>query len=384
MCEDANESVFQKTTCSNMRPQDRLYVLKGASRSFESGEYKNTLFDICPDTPGINPNLFSPHWYAGVSFIQICNKVGKILEHESEIRKKFLQELKTKVECRDYRHEHSNRHTERDHKLYTESSCLGLYRGYQYPERSRNNLHREHIVYYIVCKSDAGLEAFDLSERVNALLEDANVALRDVFGGGEGNINMSELRELSNLSRRRRCDMIKTCVSCAYNALSEPHPTVEIDSNVKDVQYNRLDVVEDAHSSRYLYYAGCALRRPGEHCIIALGAASGFLISVQGDPRRAPHAAEHAAPMGPPRLTTTRDAMKNTRCLSETDRSWIQDHFIWDNMNGEGTCMPGCFGGMHAQWHSPAAMGADMSSCVHISPVAVLIASPDEARLMTV
>ena len=82
---------------STLRVCDEAVVLPAASRSAESGAFKNVVFRLSGTDTALDPDVFSPAWFAGVSAVVVPTDAAEHLLREPSRRAAALQKLKDKI-----------------------------------------------------------------------------------------------------------------------------------------------------------------------------------------------------------------------------------------------------------------------------------------------
>lgn len=347
---------------SSLRVCDEAVVLPAASRSSESGAFKNVVFRLSGTDAELDPDVFSPAWFAGVSAVVVPTEAAERLLHEPARRAAALQKLKDKIpsEMADsdlqVGPELDGDDDDRDKQGWVAgfdsgSCCVGLYSARQSraPEAGLTGMNRVHSAYYLVCKAGGGLAAQTFHARLTSSLR-AGKTLDQCFEEG-ASPGPQALRRVTIAGQRMR----KRILALAAEALgfatldtisdnaaapAAPHrgciPTI-------DVTYNCLRRVEGVSRSTWQYSAGCVDAQISQGLMASSNLAEGFIAftSTTDEFRvQVRNEAHNTLPFVTQRIKANRDtatqvadAHKNARAAGGTaahpDDAFVTERFAW-------------------------------------------------------
>jgi hypothetical protein len=355
------------------------------------------IFELDPNTSNLNPKLFCPNWYAGITAVEVDKVLGHNIEHNQDVRKMFMSRVNECVSNVDlFRPETLD--SDAKHSFCTDACSVGLYRGYEHTNASDHSICRQKIVYYMICKSDAGQKAYSLSERLNGLLDNPNSSLDHVIGNSCGKITLDDFNNVSEDGQARRISLLQDCIQYATESVETALPqlcTIDNEASKKalqtaryiSIQYNCMRIKEDAHSRKYIYYAGCAPTALCNGSIIALGGSSGFLLSKCADAFfKCTGGDMKAAPVGASRWRYTQEAISGAMHMCEEEEEWIRSHFSWEGCDKH-KHIPACIAGTHHAWGGSVVSSTIPSSendYIHAAPLAVVVSKPNMAHVVSV
>ena len=259
-----------------LRVCDEAVVLPSAVRSSESGAFKNIVFRLSGTDTDLNPDIFSPAWFSGVSAVMVPENIAEQVVRDPRKRAQVLSKLR---ECIPSEMANSDLQVgpeldgdsdDRDKTGWiagfdSGSCCVGLYSARQSrsPEPGCFGMNRVHSAYYLVCKAGGGVAAQTFHSRLTASLRNGKT-LDECFAAG-GSPGPQALRRVSIAAQRMRKRILAEAATAfgfvALDTISDnaaapapPHrgciPTI-------DVTYNCLRKVEGASRSTWQYSAGC-------------------------------------------------------------------------------------------------------------------------------
>ena len=151
---------------NTLRVSDEATALPAATRSVESGAFKNIVMRISGTEPDLSPELFSSNWWGGVSAVQVPEEVAEPLMRDRHRRARVLRDLRDTIasEMADtdltVGPELEADGTDVDKKQWIcgfdgPACSVGLYSALQSapPEAGLTGMNRSRKTYYLVCKA---------------------------------------------------------------------------------------------------------------------------------------------------------------------------------------------------------------------------------------
>ena len=403
-----------------LRVSDEAIVLPSAGRSNESGAFKNVVFRLSGSDGEVNPEIFSPNWFAGVSAVVVPTDVAETLMRNPAKRAAALKKLASCIPSEmadsDVQVGPSldGDDTDRDKKGWTAgfdsaSCCVGLYSARQSraPDVAVPGMNRVHSAYYLVCKAGGGVAAQTFHSRLTAALQGG--ATLDSCFTETGSPGAQALRRVSLAAARNR----QRILALAANALgfvaldtisdnaaspSAPHrgciPCI-------DVTYNSLRAVDGMPRSTWQYSSGCVDALISQGLVISSNLAEGFVAFTSSTdefrvgPRNEAH---NTLPFVTPRLKTTRElslhaadahkAAVRQSVAAHPDAEFVKERFIWQSKEIAGKQVdiePPALWGSHASENFLAnwarELGVAACKVIRMAPEAVCIAAMEPAKL---
>lgn len=162
-----------------LRETDEAVLLPQSERSVESSSYKNTVFRLTANTPGLNPDIFSPNWFTGVTCVQLDDRDVEPLINDSKRRASVLQKLATaipsEIACSDVTvgPQLDADSSDRDTADWVAgfdgpSCCVGLYvsEHSKAPDTGLRGMNRVHRESFLICRAGGGLAAAQFHTRL--------------------------------------------------------------------------------------------------------------------------------------------------------------------------------------------------------------------------
>ena len=217
---DACTVSLRNALLRSLRPEDEGLLLPQASQSVESGVFKNCVFRICGDTPGVNGAIFSPDWFTGISLVQLKDQDVKLMESvlgDEKRRKELLEKLVDSIpsevadpslqvgpslDCDEL--ERDVKDTVWQFGLDSPSSFVGIFSAdhSHAPEVGKLGMDRVHSEYFLACKAGAGVCASTFHARLlSDLSKGASV---DTIFSDAGSLGQQALRRIASSSTRNR------------------------------------------------------------------------------------------------------------------------------------------------------------------------------------
>ena len=399
-------------------------MLPSAGRSAESGSFKNVVFRLSGSDGEMNPDLFSPAWFAGVSAVVVPTEIAEQLTRDPGRRAAALHKLREKIpsEMADSDLEVGpsldGDADDRDKEGWlagfdSGSCCVGLYSARQSraPEAGLTGMNRVHSAYYLVCKAGGGVAAQTFHARLTTSLR-AGRTLDQCFEEG-ASPGPQALRRVTIAAQRMRKRILALAASAlgfvtldtiSDNAAahSAPHrgciPTI-------DVTYNCLRKVDDTVRSTWQYSAGCVDTQISQGLMTSSNLAEGFVAFTSSTDEfrvQVRNEAHNTLPFVTPRIKTNREIATQTadehkKALSRADgaaahpdAAFVSEHFAWKPRPIEPTHIangiePPSLWGSHqseaflANWARE--LGVATCKVIRMAPEAVCVAAMEPAKL---
>jgi hypothetical protein len=402
-----------------LRDCDEAIVLPQAHRSPESGIIKNVIMKLDGSVSGINPDVFSPMWFSGVSVIKFPTDKAEQIIQSDEIIKSTLQKLKGCIPSEMHNSsvqvgpELNGDEFDRD-TLGWEAGfdspvcCVGLYSSLQ--NRCDNGISRSFKSFYLVCKAGPGICGQTFHARLVASLKQG-ASLNDALSEN-GNPGSRALRRVSYAAKRNRGRILKMAadilgfddVDTIYdNASPADHP-YRIAIPEIDICYNAI--VRNDYTDTWRYTSGCTEKSLSVGTLVSSNMTEGFIAFTKpsGDMRfELTNEACDSLPFSSKRIISNRDAVmkavkhykKNTDSTRDgksahTDCEWISTHFSWNSkpfkqISPNKDIEPPGFWGTHqseefiSEWLRE--LGIAGSSVVRLIPECVAISAVEGGKL---
>lgn len=407
-----------------LRVCDEAVVLPSAGRSEESGAFKNVVFRLSGNDTEMNPEIFSPSWFAGVSAVVVPQEVAEPLVRDPARRAVALQKLREKIpsEMADsdvqVGPELDADETDRDLKGWVAgfdsgSCCVGLYSARQSraPEAGATGMNRAHSAYYLVCKAGGGVAAQTFHSRLTSALQSGK-SLDDCLGDGKSP-GAQALRRVGSAAQRNRTRLLAmaaeafglhTLDTISDNAASPSAPMRGCIPTI-DVTYNCLRKVDGAPRSTWQYSSGCVDALISQGLMTSSNLSEGFVAFTSSNDEfrvNLRNEAHNTLPFVTPRLKTTKelsmlaaDAHKKawaaTRpTAAHPDADFVVERFGWkpkpiEPFNIAAKIEPPALWGSHkseaflANWARE--LGVATCKVIRMAPEAVCVAAMEPAKL---
>lgn len=412
-------SELRASLTATLRECDEATVLPSASRSIESGAFKNVVMRLSGWDPSLNADLFSPSWFSGVSVVTIPVDRAEALLRDSKRRKSALQKLRLSIpsEMADSDIEVGPQldgdAADRDTKPWVAgfdsgSCCVGLYSARQSraPEAGLSGFNRAHSAYYLVCKAGGGVAAQTFHSRLTTALKSGKTL--DECLSESGSPGLQALRRVSMAAQRNRARLLSTAAhalgffeidTIGDQAASPDDPQRGAISSV-DAVYNALRRVEGAPRSTWQYSSGCVDSLLSQGLISSSNTSEGFVLftSEQDEFKiTVRNEAHNCVPFVTTRTQTeravaTRAADAHEKAMksdehAHPDHLFITERFSWLSKDvGCSTDIepPGLWGshaseGFMSSWARE--LGIAALKPVRLSPELVVIAAMEPAKL---
>ena len=400
---------------STLRVSDEAVVLPNASRSVESGAFKNVVIRFSGTDKQVDPDIFASGWFSGVSAVAVPADVAEALMRDPSKRKSALEKLKTQIpsEMADSELQVGPKldgdDADRDTEGWTAgfdsgSCCVGLYSARQSraPEAGLSGFNRAHNAYYLVCKAGGGVAAQTFHLRLTSALK-AGKTLDECFAE-DGSPGAQALRRVGLAAQRNRSRILGIAANAigffamdtiGDNAACPDAPHRGAIPQI-DVTYNCLRKIEGMPRSTWQYAAGCSDAALSQGLVASSNVAEGFVaFTTSNDEFRINlrNEAHNCIPFVTPRIRTSRElathaADVHNGCKNgHPDHTFIQERFTWlsKDVGSPVDIEPPCLWGSHqsesflANWARE--LGVAACKVIRMAPEAVCVAATEPAKL---
>ena len=403
-----------------LRVCDESIVLPSATRSRESGSFKNVVFRLSGSDAELNTEVFSPQWFSGVSLVVVPTDAAEALLRDHAKRKTCLEKLKENVKSEmtdssiQVGPELDGDESDRDKAGWvcgfdSPSCCVGLFSARQSraPEAGVTGMNRAHSAYYLVCKSGGGIAAQTFHSRLCTSLK-AGKTLDECFAPG-GSPGSQALRRVSLSGQRNRTRVLEVAAKAlgffaldtiSDNAASPSAPHRGCIPNI-DVSYNCLRKVEGLPRSTWQYSAGCIDTVVSQGLVTSSNIAEGFIAFTSSTDEfriNLRNEAYNTLPFVTPRIKTTKEIAEAaakahktalTKGEAHPDASFIRERFTWKsktlNPPSDVDIEPPSFWGSHSSetflssWARE--LGVATFKAVRMAPEVVVVSAMEPAKL---
>jgi hypothetical protein len=346
----------------HLRGVDEAILLPGANRSLESNVFKNVAFRLSGETADLDPAIFSPQLFDGLSVIRLHEKDRAALEGRLKsvnTRKELLQKLAAAIPSELADAELSvgppldGADDERDAEdakweagLDSCAAFAGVFsaENSRPPEPGRVGLNRVHRELYLVVRAGGGLSASTFYARLRAALA-AGTPLDAALETGAAP-GPRALRRVSLAGSRNRGRILKLLADQLGLTRVDSVPDMSARNKYRvvvadvDIVVNGLRKVDNTARSTWQYTAGldgalskgaCVLSNPSDGVVLFETSTTGSSakISISND-------FFQSLPFVSRRLKSARDVVKEVvddakERLGHVDDDWIRERFAWRN-----------------------------------------------------
>ena len=369
---------LRNSLLSSLRSEDEGLLLPQASQSLENGVFKNCVFRVAGDSPGVNPSIFSHDLFSGISVVQLCEvdaqRIGTLLEsvdESNDVLTRLAEEIKSEVADSALQVgpsldgddlERDAEGSEWDAGFDSPSACVGIFtaQNSKAPDVGQRGCNRVFNQYFLVCKAGGGIASSTFHSRLLAALAKPGATLDSVLGEG-GAVGAAALRRLASAGMRNRHRImfqaarilgLKGVQDVGDQASRNKHRGAVVDV---DIVVNSLRRLDDAARSTWQVTNAV-------DCTLSKGLASmsnltdGILLFLDANGDKKIHLKSNEAwgtvPFSTPRLIDERAMVAKLIAsnFANTDAAWIKRRFAWRNREfttSQPDVMPFCFFGSH-------------------------------------
>ncbi len=407
---------LKHSLASVLRLCDEATVLPSASRSSESGAFKNVVVKISGTDAQVPVDLFSPHWFNGVTLVAVPAEVAEPLLREPAKRAAALRRLVAAIpsEMADAEiqvgAELDGDESDRDKTGWVAGfdgpSCtVGLFSARQSraPDATLSGMSRAHSAYFLVCKAGGGTAATTFHARLTNALRKGKTLDEALESGSEP--GPAALRRVAAAGQRNRARILAMAatalgfhtldtISDNASAPSSPSrgaiPLVDVSTNV----LLKLACVR----SVWQYSAGCVDACVSQGLLTASNVAEGFVVFTNANDEFKLNLRNEAAscvPFATPRLKGTREVLASAveahkRGEGHPDAEFVAERFGWKSkaLGQRVEIEPPALWGAHGSEQFLAAwareLGLAACKAVRLAPEIVAISALEPSKLRAV
>ena len=343
---------------NSLRLYDEALVLPQAHRSTESGGFKNVAMRLNATETGLDPELFSPNWFSGTSAMVVDTTVAEALLRDPNKRATALKRLAAAIPSEMAAADVTvgpaleGDEDDRDREGWvagfdSPGSCVGLYSASarKSVDIAKKGISREHLVYFLVCKTGGGLAAQTFHARLTSALKQGRSLEEALAPGAEP--GAQALRRVATASKRNRARILVLAAEAlgfysidSVGDNSSPLALTQYRLAITDIAVttNVLRRLEEHGRSHLFHYAsGCidcevssgiiAPSNPAEGFVVFSGAEGNLKLAVKNE-------AFSSVPYASTRLCNNREMvmavaadMKAKR--NHPDEKWLKERFSW-------------------------------------------------------
>ena len=409
-------SSLKQALASVLRLCDEATVLPSASRSSESGDFKNVAMKLSGSDPHVSPHLFSPAWFTGVTLVAVPAEVAEPLLREPSKRAAALKRLVAAIpsEMADAEvqvgPELDGDESDRDKAGWTSGfdgpACtVGLFSARQSraPEAGMSGMSRAHSAYFLVCKAGGGTAAATFHARLTNALRKGKTLDEALESGSDP--GPAALRRVATAAQRNRARVLAMAATAlgfhAVDTLSDnaSAPTAPSRGAIPlvDVSVNVLRKLPGVRST-WQYSAGCVDACVSQGLLTASNVAEGFVVfTLPNDEFKLNlrNEASSCVPFATPRLQGTREALSaaveaHKRGEGHPDAAFVAERFGWKSkaLGQRVEIEPPALWGAHAseQFLASWARELGLAACkaVRLAPEVVAISALEPSKLRAV
>lgn len=409
----------------SLRVYDECVVLPQAHQSSESGAFKNIVVGLNGSENGLNPDLFSPNWFSGVSGVEIPTREAEMLLRDPVKRESALKALADSIptefgdeditvgpelDCDEHDRDLKDWHAGFD----SPGCCVGLYSASQYknPDPSKTGISRPHKIYYLLCKAGAGIAAQTFHSRMSASLK-KGFSLEEALSDGNSPGAQALRRVALGAQRNRARILCLAADALGLHSIDTLNDTAcPVDKSYR-VAVTSLNVVTNSMqkmeanlssynsniTSKYQYFGGCVDSQASQGVISASNVAEGFVLFCDpesGSKINVKNGAFNAVPFSSTRLMSNRDAVMqcanelkqsngNGQASVHVDHDWLRRRFAWKGrdfgIHMEPPALLGTYDSesFSTQWCRE--LGLSKCRPVRLEPEVVCVAATEPAKL---
>tara|TARA_X000001036_G_scaffold24790_1_gene20686 strand:- start:6698 stop:8050 length:1353 start_codon:yes stop_codon:yes gene_type:complete len=400
-----------------LRVCDEAVILPSATRSTESGAFKNVVMRLSGTDNELPTDIFSPNWFVGVSAVSVPAEVAEPLLKDPSKRAAALKKLAEKIPSELHDSELSvgpaigGDANDRDVDSWVAgfdsgNNCVGLYSALQNraPTNGVVGMSRAYKAYYLVCKAGGGVAAQTFHSRLLTSLQGGKSLDEALEDGTEP--GPQGLRRVAMAGKRNRARILAlaaeaigffTLDTISDNAAPDGCPQRVAITEV-DVNYNTLRKVEGAMRSTWQYNAGCIDAVLSTGIMTSSNPQDGFILfSTALDEVRINlrNEAHNSVPFVTKRVSNSREISAETSVNIKSgtphpDDAWMREHFAWKskNMPGAEKVVPPSLWGSHESESFLAAwareLGLSTLKSAKLTPEIVAIGGVEPSKLRAI
>lgn len=388
---------------SSLRLMDEAIVLPSASRSDESGSFKNVVFKLRGDEAELNPGIFECQLFTGLSAVAVdAADAKRILDDPKGWADKLAAAIPSELADAELAVGPAldGDAQDRDAKAWTcgldgPSSFAGLFSAEQVkpPSLGAVGMSRVHDTFYLVCRAGGGAAVSTFQARLTAALKSGK-SLDQIFDA-DGPLGGGALRRAAAAGSRNRAMILAKAASLlgidvdtlndSASAEGAPQrvaiPIVDVSANVlrKDGASWQFSTACDSAVSTGL----CSLSTATEGLVLFADKEGSLKVSATNE-------AGDCVPFATPRIKGPRALVMKAAEQRHPDAAFLDERFSWTekNVGQKAKVTPPSLWGSHAPESYLASWSRELGVAalqpLRLRPEAVAIASAEPSKLRAV
>ena len=397
------DGALRSAVASALRLTDEAIVLPSASRSDESGSFKNVVFRLRGDEPDLNPGVFECSLFTGLSAVAVdAADAQRLLANRKATADKLAAAIPSELADAELAVGPAldGDAQDRDAKAWTcgfdgPSSFVGLFSAEQLrpPSLGAVGMSRVHDCYYLVCKAGGGAAVSTFQARLTAALKSGK-SLDAVFDA-DGPLGGGALRRAAAAGSRNRAMILAKAGSLlgidmdtlndSASAEGVPQrvaiPIVDVSVNVlrKDGAVWQFSTACDSAVSTGL----CSLSTATEGLVLFADKEASLKTAVKNE-------AGDCVPFATPRIKGPRALVMRAAEERHPDATFVDERFSWTEkqLGQKQKVVPPALWGSHAPESYLASWARELGLAglqpLRLRPEAVAIASAEPSKLRAV
>lgn len=394
---------LRSAVSSSLRLMDEAIVLPSASRSDESGSFKNVVFKLRGDEAELNPGIFECQLFTGLSAVAVdAADAKRILADRKASADKLAEAIPSELADAELAVGPAldGDAQDRDAKpwqcgLDGPSSFVGLFSSEQVkpPSLGAVGMSRVHDTYFLVCRAGGGAAVSTFQARLTAALKSGKT-LDQVFDA-DGPLGGGALRRAAAAGSRNRAMILAKAASLlgidvdslndSASAEGSPHrvaiPIVDVSANVlrKDGASWQFSTACDSAVSTGL----CSLSTATEGLVLFADKEGSLKVSATNE-------AGDCVPFATPRIKGPRALVMKAAEQRHPDAAFLEERFSWTEkqVGQRAKVTPPSLWGSHAPESYLASWSRELGVAalqpLRLRPEAVAIASAEPSKLRAV
>jgi len=397
------DTSLRSAVAQSLRLSDEAIVLPSASRSDESGSFKNVVFKLRGDEADLNPSVFECSLFCGLSAVAVDEASAKrILANRKEYATKLAESIPSELADAELAVGPAldGDAADRDAQKWEcgfdgPSSFVGIFSAEQIkpPCIGAKGMSRAHPTFFLVTKAGGGAAVSTFQARLTAALKGGKT-LDQIFDG-DGPLGGGALRRATAAGSRNRAMILARAarvlgvdidsLNDSASAEDAPQrvaiPIVDVQANVlrKDGAYWQFSTCVDSSVSQGL----CSLSSATEGVILYADKEASLKTSVVNE-------AGSCVPFSTPRIKGPRALVVRAAEETHPDAAFVQERFSWKEkqVGQREPVVPPSLWGSHAAESFLASWARELGLAalqpLRLRPEVVAIASAEPAKLRAV
>ena len=394
---------LRSAVSSSLRLMDEAIVLPSASRSDESGSFKNVVFKLRGDEAELNPGIFECQLFTGLSAVTVdAADARRILADRKASADKLAKAIPSELADAELAVGPAldGDAQDRDAKpwqcgLDGASSFVGVFSAEQLkpPSLGAVGMSRVHNCYYLVCRAGGGAAVSTFQARLAAALKSGKT-LDQIFDA-DGPLGGGALRRAAAAGSRNRAmilakagallgidvDSLNDSASAEGSPQRVAIPIVDVSANVlrKDGASWQFSTACDSAVSTGL----CSLSTATEGLVLFADKEGSLKVSATNE-------AGDCVPFATPRIKGPRALVMKAAEQCHPDAAFLDERFSWTEkqVGQKAKVTPPSLWGSHAPESYLASWSRELGVAalqpLRLRPEAVAIASAEPSKLRAV